>query len=317
MVIGIDHGNSQIKTEHCTFIAGLTEHGTAQPPIPTDVLYFEGQYYTLPSTRDVYKRDKTQDEKCFILTLMALAKEVEALGQHSANPIDLTLAIGLPPEHYAKQKAPFRQYFIDHGTLWKFTYNNKPYSFRLDDVRVFPQAYAAVATRTTLLREYPEAYIIDIGGYTVDVLLLKEGRPNLEQCQSLEMGTIVLSNQIIHRVNSEYSLKVNDNHINAVLTNRKNTFSPELQEFIRKCAKEHTYAILDQLREIGVDLKIDPAVFIGGGSNLLREYIYNSGLIQPDYTEFIPEVSANAVGYAKIATATLAKQGDVRDTRQV
>ena len=312
MIIGIDHGNSQIKTEHCTFIAGLTDHGTAQPPIPTDILCFNDQYYTLPSIRDVYKRDKTQNEKCFLLTLIALAKEVEAMGRYSKNPIDLTLAVGLPPEHYAKQKASFQKYFTDHGNFWNYTYNNKPYSFNLEKVFVFPQAYSAVAAHKSVLKEYPQTYIVDIGGYTVDVVLLKSGNPNLEHCQSIEMGTIVLSNQIIHRVNSEYSFKINDNHINAVLTDQKTTLTPELKEFIRQCAKEHSYAILDQLREIGIDLRIDPAIFIGGGSSLLRQYIYSSGLIQPEYTEFIPEISANAAGYTILARAALSQQKTVR-----
>lgn len=305
MVIGIDHGNSQIKTMHTTFTSGITEHGSAKPPLPTDIVFYDGNYYTISNKRETYKRDKTQDEKCFIMTLFALAKEILATNQYKEDVIDVDLAIGLPPEHYAKQRNIFSEYFLQHGRTWTFTYNDKKFIISINDVHVFPQAYSAIATRASILKEYSSTYIIDIGGYTVDVLLLSEGRPDLQYCHSLELGIIQMNINICNRVNSEYALKIDDNHVMDVLLGRKTTLSDEIKAFIKQSAKAHAYHILNTLRESSVDLRANPAIFIGGGSMILKDLILSTDLVEEEYTEFIPEVTANAAGYTALATGLI------------
>ena len=36
-------------------------------------------------------------------------------------------------------------------------------------------------------------FIVDIGGYTTDVLLLRNGKPDLQFCRSLESGVITMN----------------------------------------------------------------------------------------------------------------------------
>lgn len=64
MLISIDHGNKQIKTNHRTFVSGLRESDT-KPPFGKDVLFYKGKYYTLTDQRIPYMRDKTADERYF------------------------------------------------------------------------------------------------------------------------------------------------------------------------------------------------------------------------------------------------------------
>ena len=79
MFISIDHGNKQIKTAHRSFTAGLCVNDTQ--PFGSDVLQFGGKYYTLSKQRIPYMRDKTVDDRFFILTLFAIAFELQ--GQNS------------------------------------------------------------------------------------------------------------------------------------------------------------------------------------------------------------------------------------------
>lgn len=51
---------------------------------------------------------------------------------------------------------------------------------------------------------------MDIGGFTLDYLLIRGGRPDLSMCDSLERGVITLYNMIISRVNSEYDILLED-----------------------------------------------------------------------------------------------------------
>lgn len=68
MLIAIDHGNKQIKTVHATpFTSGLIQSDALG--FGTDYLAYQGKYYALTDQRIPYRRDKTEDERFFILTV--------------------------------------------------------------------------------------------------------------------------------------------------------------------------------------------------------------------------------------------------------
>ena len=70
-------------------------------------------------------------------------------------------------------------------------------------------------------------------------------------------------------------------------------------------AKVRSYAcdILDKLRELQVDLRANPAIFIGGGSILFRSFVEESPLVA--HADFVTDPKANAIGYGMLATAQL------------
>ena len=72
-------------------------------------------------------------------------------------------------------------------------------------------------------------YLIDIGGYTTDVLLLRNGKPDLQFCRSLECGTITMNNEIIRKINARYDLRIDDEHISAVLNNEETILPAEVK----------------------------------------------------------------------------------------
>ena len=192
MLIAIDHGNYAIKTPNNSFISGLSEH-TVKPPMSDEILEYGGSYWALSGKRLSYMRDKTQDGRYFILSLFAIAKELDLKGSYS--PVaHLDLAVGLPPEHYGVLKGKFEQYFKNRGTI-KFVYNNRPYSIFIDRVLVYPQAYSAVIPKSSLIMNTLRVFIIDIGGYTTDVLLLRNGKTDMQFCRSLETGIITMNNE--------------------------------------------------------------------------------------------------------------------------
>ena len=86
MLIAIDHGNKQIKTESRIFTSGLHESDT-QPPFGEDILKYKGKYYTLSEKRIPYMRDKTGDDRFYILTLFAIAFEIEDTGRYESDII--------------------------------------------------------------------------------------------------------------------------------------------------------------------------------------------------------------------------------------
>ncbi len=165
MLLGIDHGNYAVKTPAFDFVSGLAEH-TVKPPMTDEILEYQEKYWTLSGKRLSYMRDKTQDDRFFILSLFAIAKELENRGKYE--PMEkMQLAVGLPPEHYSLLREHFADYF--NRGLVEFMYGGKPYRIFIDQVMVFPQAYAAVIPRSSLIVKTVRVFVIDIGGYTTDV----------------------------------------------------------------------------------------------------------------------------------------------------
>ena len=299
-IIAIDHGNDSIKTRNHHFKTCLTEH-LIKPPLEKEIIKYKGKYYTLSGERIPYMRDKTKDERFFILTLFALAKELEQDG-HSHLLTSIDLAVGLPPEHFGKQKDNFSDYF-QHNTIIDFTYKDIPTSVRINSVSVFTQAHAAVAPKIGSLRKASQTFIIDIGGYTTDILLLRNGRIDINYCRSLEIGIITMNNNLIGKINATHDMMIDDTHIMSILKGEATILPIQIQEIVHTAAEQHAQHILDKLRELKVDLRSNPAVFIGGGSILLRPYISNS--TQVSAPEFVEDIRANALGYELLLTTKL------------
>ena len=303
MLIAIDHGNHACKSIHFNFVSGLAQH-SVRPPMADEVLEYNGEFWTLSGQRLPYRRDKTRDESFFILTLFAIAKELAFAGPlPSAEKVDL--AVGLPPEHYGLLKDKFRDYFKRNQSV-QFIYNDKPITIMIRDVFVYPQAFAAIAPQKCQLKHHLRLFLVDVGGYTTDVLLLRQGKPDMQFCRSLETGVITMNNDIIRRVGALHDMQIEDEHISAVLAGKETILPEEVKDTICKSAEQHAINILNQLRELKVDLRSNPAVFIGGGSALFRDYLEKSPLVAS--ASFVESVNANAIGYHAMAEAQLSLQ---------
>ena len=299
MLIAIDHGNYAVKTPNTSFMSGLTEY-SVPPPLAEDVIEYDGRYFALTGSRIPYMRDKTRDERYFILTLFAIAKELRLSGELPPYA-DIDLAVGLPPEHFSMLKDKFAQYFKRKGII--FVHNNSPSCLSIQRVFVYPQAYAAIVPQAGTLLSTPRTFIIDIGGYTTDVLLLRHGKPDMQFCRSLEIGVITMNNEIIGKVGALHDMKIEDDHISDVILGNETILPDAVIREIRESTASHASDILDKLRELQVDLRTNPAVFIGGGAILFKPYLEGSPMVAK--AEFISDPKANAVGYGMLAAGQL------------
>ncbi len=293
MLIAIDHGNRLCKGANIEpFISGLTE--SEVEPFGANVLKYQGRYYQLTDQRIPYRRDKTEDDRFFVLTLFGIAKEIEARGSYSPGISRVQLAVGLPPAHYGAQYEAFTRYFSGRGAV-TFTYNKKPYSIYIDDVACFPQSYAAAVTIMQALTTEPLALILDIGGMTADYLRIKKGEGDLSVCDSMENGVIMLYNKIIAKVRSEQDLLLSEDVIDSILLEQPSHGLEEAKPVVKNLAKEFVADLLSAMRERQLELKAGPVVFVGGGSILLRKQIEASGKVARPI--FVDDIRANAKGY--------------------
>ncbi len=231
MVIAVDTGNRCIKTAHAEpFSAGLTRHFEAKPFIATDTLFYKGQYYTFSETQGTRREDKSIDDYYFMLTLAAIAREIvikkalqnAAVGEKvsfaqamkEANRAkktyceDVYLSVGLPPRDMVagggiirgakSMTARYKEYFLRDGEHLAFKYNDMSFDIHIKEVFVSAQGFAAIFPNDwyTQVTKFPQAYIIDIGGYTTDIALVANRRIDLNFFESLDFGVIFLYNEI-------------------------------------------------------------------------------------------------------------------------
>lgn len=112
MIISIDHGNKQVKTVHEEPFTSGCVMSEYNPKFGVDTICYDGMYYTFSERRINYMRDKTTDDQFFVLTLFAIANEIEANHAYTDNIINIELLVGLPPTHYGSQYEDFKKYFL-------------------------------------------------------------------------------------------------------------------------------------------------------------------------------------------------------------
>ena len=304
MTIAIDHGNKQIKLPNGkVFTSGLRESDT-RPPFGEDVLHYKGKYYTISEKRIPYMRDKSSDDRFYILTLFAIAFELENRNSYEPTTLSIQLLVGLPPAHYGAQYERFEQYF-KRGVTEVFTFRGKEYRILINEVTAFPQAFAAAMPVFNHISSHPRVVVIDIGGFTADYLLIKNGQADLSVCDSLEHGVIILYNHVTGRVNSDLDVLLDESDIDAILKGEPHNYGAEVTRIVNESAQTFITDLLGKFRERSIDLRSGKTAFVGGGSMLLRKQLEASGKIASPI--FVDRISANARGYELLHNASKAR----------
>ena len=226
---------------------------------------------------------------------MGIGKELEKRPKQQKDIIyQVELPVGLPPKHYGALYKKFGKFFMRQGVI-RFTYNQREYMVQITDTAVFPQDHAAAMTIYSQIASYNRVVTVDIGGFTVDYLLLRGGKPDLSVCDSLEMGVITLYNRIISRANSEFDVLLDETDIGTIIQNKSSNYSDSVIKLVQQMTKQYVEDLLGTFRKRGIDLKTGCIVFIGGGSKLLKTYLENTDKVRK--CVFIEDICANAKGY--------------------
>ena len=293
--IAIDHGNRNIKTVNTTFTTGITE-SDIRPGRGIEYLEHNGKFYVPSNRRIPYQRDKTTDARFFYLTLLGIAKELELNKNiEKGDLIQVQMPIGLPPKHFAELYDKYEEFFRGNGEMLQFSYNQKEYHVTITDVMAFPQDYAAIMLQHKEISTYPKVVGVDIGGFTTDYLMFRSGVEDMEICDSMETGIIILYNRIIARVRADYDVLLEEADIDSIIQGNAGFYGAKVINAVLQEAGAYVTDLLSSLRERGIDLKSTLFIFLGGGSILLKDLIKIAGLIS--HVQFIDDIHANAKGY--------------------
>lgn len=270
IIIGIDHGYYAIKTRQVSFPSGIIRYDY-EPYTMQNVLQYQGKYYVCGTGRQTLVKNKTSNDNYYLLTLAAIAEEIKH--RKAERKTEVILAVGLPLSSFGREKQGFREYLLRKEQPVRFLYESELYEITIKDVKLFPQGYSALALHPEYLKNEPSVLLVDIGGWTVDLMRLDNAVPNAATCRSLELGVIRCIDETAEQVRRNTGLSVTETQIERVLRGESCSMAEEARRIIQENGRKYIERILSAVTESGFDLRAVPTVFMGGGSTRLTRML--------------------------------------------
>ena len=134
IILGVDHGYGNIKTANFCFHTSVDQYET-RPDFARHVLEYNDHFYVIGEGHKEYRSDKMNDDDYYLLTLAAIARE---LNLRHVTDAAVFVAAGLPLTWLGSQKETFRQYLLrdDHAD---FRFDGKDYHVRFAGADIFPK----------------------------------------------------------------------------------------------------------------------------------------------------------------------------------
>lgn len=285
--LGVDNGNYNTKSSERMLYASGYALSDREFVTPEMQIHFEGNYYAVGERRMRFQQDKTKEQDAFILTLPAIADAMKKAGITSG---EIALGVGLPIDSYGAQKEVFRRYFLRDNLSFRF--EGVSYRCRIAECKVFAQGHAALCRYYQQLKEYRSITLVDIGGYTVDVLTLHDFRLDRSSCASLRMGIITMYSRIQDTLQRSGIILSDELVTDAIRGEIQHTDSKLIEAVVEQAVAAYCKELFNALRERGLDLRL-PTVFASGGAELLKPMLYRGDL----NTVAVLDRFANADGY--------------------
>lgn len=301
LIIGVDAGYGNMKTASCAFPTGLTAY-QERPYFTENLLIYNDRFYIIGSGHKEFTSQKVMDEDYYVLTLAAIAREMNTQHLTSAKVL---LAVGLPLTWFVNQQGAYRKYLLRNKTL-SFSFRSVDYRIEISDVMVFPQGYAAIADR---INEFQDVNICaDIGNGTVNLFRVVDRRVDMltmttEACGVKDCAVAMRT----ALANHHHGAKVDDSVVERIIRSGTARIDAAYLETMVTAAREYTESLFRRFREYGYDGKTMRLFVMGGGSCLIR----NFGSYDREKVTLQEDIHANAKGYEQLAYNQM-KRGDGR-----
>ena len=263
----------------------------------TNTMFFNERYFKVGEGRLPLKDTKVEDGDYFLLTLAAIAREMD---YHGLNDTEVCIAAGLPFTRFGQEKAEFKEY-LNPGDR-EFQYNGKEYHIKCSDVFLYPQCYAAVADR---LGKLPgELLIVDIGSKTVDIIHARKHIPVESDFITIPSALIQCMANINNVIYRKTNRTLTEEQIQQVMMYGNAPYSDKMVQIVREELAVFAKGIEAALKEHGFDPEMTPVVYVGGGAGVMKRF----GSVTGRNIMHIEDVKANAFGYEYLAHQQLKRK---------
>lgn len=290
MIISVDNGYGNMKTARTCFKTAVVKYDS-EPVLSRDYLEYEGKFYVIGEGHKGFVADKQSDEDNYILTLAAIAKELEARGMKDAvNTARVHLAVGLPLKWVQTQKEDFRKYLM-RNRIVEVRYKNRLYRLEFVGCTVMPQCYSAVAEN---LKEFKGITLLaDIGNGTMNLMYLNNGRPMESKSWTEKLGVFQCYQKIHNLIQDNTGDCLMAEVVESFLRTGATDLPEKYAKLMKQGATEYVELIMQKLRDHEFNEELMRVYFMGGGARLVEQF----GKYNPERTIFNHDIRANAKGY--------------------
>lgn len=290
--IGVDLGNCNIKTSKGIIVPSLITRGENYLISNGYQITFNNEIYILGEGDYDTNLDKVSKEN--LLPMLCLA-----LGLSTTEEF-VRVVIGLPVNQYRTKKDNMLKIIEDNKVL-NFRLNGEDRTIYITDASVFPEGVATYYSlesdkRKSLMDK--DLIILDIGGRTTDIALLKGGKKrSVAKSTSLDIGMINIYNDMINEINGLYSLGLNIEDAEGIIKNGL-IVDGEKQDttFIKDIIKNNIEKVFKELN-ITYPVRTSPVLVTGGGG---RSFFKSIKKRYPSAELVADNLFSNANGYKRV-----------------
>ena len=156
------------NSQEMLFKTAIAKYDSA-PVLSRDYIEYDGGYYVIGEGRKGLWQIKQTDDDNYVLTLVAIVKELEARGMtDSVNRARIHLAAGLPLNGCRHRGRTLRDICLETA-VWRSAIRTDFYCIEFAGCTVMPQCYSAV---TENLKDFAGVTLLaDIGNGTMNLII--------------------------------------------------------------------------------------------------------------------------------------------------
>ena len=297
-IIAVDHGYGNMKTANTVTPTGIKAYET-EPIFTGNILEYNGIYYRIGEGHKEFIPDKAMDEEYYLLTLMAIARELNVFSIREA---DVHLAAGLPLTWIRNQREAFRSYLLQNPEV-HYRFNGKEYHLRFVGCSLYPQGYPAIVNQ---LGNFKGTNLLaDIGNGTMNILYINNKKAQESRCWTEKLGVNQCMIAAKNAVLDKFGVKIEESTVEQILRFGTADISAPYLDCISSIARQYVAELFSTLRKYEYNPDLMRLYVVGGGGCLIR----NFGTYDKSRVTIIDDICATAKGYESLAYMSLKRRG--------
>ena len=290
--IGIDLGNCNLKTSKKIIVPALITRGGNYLISTGFEINFNGELFIIGEGDYDTNLNKLSKEN--LLPMLCLAAGLSTKEEF------IRVVLGLPINQYRSNKNKMLE-IIEENKILNFKLNGLDRCICIEEASIFPEGVATyysldIEKRKSLVDQ--DLIILDIGGRTTDIALLKAGKKrSVAKSTSLDVGMINIYSDMINEINSLYTLGLNIEDAERILKNGLEV-DGEKQDtsFIKNIVKNNIEKVFKELN-INYPVRTSPLLVTGGGG---KSFFKSLKKRYPTAQLVEDNLFSNAIGYKRV-----------------
>ena len=290
--IGIDLGNCNLKTSKKIIVPALITRGGNYLISTGYEINFNGELFIIGEGDYDTNLNKLSKEN--LLPMLCLAAGLSTKEEF------IRVVLGLPINQYRSNKNKMLE-IIEENKILNFKLNGLDRCICIEEASIFPEGVATyysldIEKRKALVDQ--DLIILDIGGRTTDIALLKAGKKrSVAKSTSLDVGMINIYSDMINEINSLYTLGLNIEDAEGILKNGLEV-DGEKQDtsFIKNIVKNNIEKVFKELN-ISYPVRTSPLIVTGGGG---KSFFKSLKKRYPTAQLVEDNLFSNAIGYKRV-----------------